>query len=527
MANEQISEITQVPTNAMVIKILNALIKRYNGLGTVYSYRGAVQTYDDLLAIQNPNPGDVYNVIQEDEEEQIAAGSNFAWDGTQWDNLGTSLSGIVQSVNGANPDSLGNVLLPLIKGVSVSGGNIVFTKNDNTTINVDNVKKLYTTMLGEGVDLNTLTGAGIYICGNNDYAVNYENCPIQKSFLLEVQISNDSNMIWQFLTQYNDGSTEAGNQYTRTYYNGNWSVWRMAGSGSNLTTYTSLEQLGITPGEETFAAIFNALPVNSEIIYYHNVNTDNLNDDFYPYGLGHFRAVKLSNDILAAEYIAYNLKDSTYNVASVWEVYYNYNYPNRTNIWNRHYSLQLDGTLVKTVNNIAPNSAGNVTIPIPSPTIATEAEAEAGTNNTKFMTPLRVAQAIEALDGNPIINASVSGRTITLTKKDGTKIKINTQDTNTGYVPNYAATISVPFPTSGAKFTAPSNGIYFCSFNLMQTTTISLNINGVNRLTRGMHSTYRENQPIMSIPLRAGDVIYWTSNATTVYSSLFVPYKLA
>ena len=32
---------------------------------------------------------------------------------------------------------------------------------------------------------------------------------------------------------------------------------------------------------------------------------------------------------------------------------------------------------------------------IPSPTIATQAEAEAGTNNTKMMTPLRVAQAID------------------------------------------------------------------------------------------------------------------------------------
>lgn len=518
MANEQISEITQVPTNAMVIKILNALIKRYNGLETVYSYRGAVQTYDDLLAIQNPNPGDVYNVIQEDEEEQIAAGSNFAWDGTQWDNLGTSLSGIVQSVNGANPDSLGNVLLPLIKSVSVSGGNIVFTKNDNTTINVDNVKKLYTTMLGEGVDLNTLTGAGIYICGNNDYAVNYENCPIQKSFLLEVQISNDSNMIWQFLTQYNDGSTEAGNQYTRTYYNGNWSVWRMAGSGSNLTIYTSLEQLGITPGEETFASIHNALPINSVLECY--VTESQTFADIYPASYGNFRATRLTGGITIFHFTGTNqiMYVTHYDTA-------NSTNPSWTQIAKQSDLTNLSNSVVKSVNGIKPTN-GNVTIDIPEPVIASEAEAKAGTNNTKFMTPLRVAQAIEALDGNPIINASVSGRTITLTKKDGTNIKINTQDTNTGYVPNYAATISVSFPTSGAKFTAPSNGIYFCSFNLAQTINISLNINGVNRLTRGMHSTYRENQPIMSIPLCKGDVIYWTSNATAVYSSLFVPYKL-
>lgn len=50
--------------------------------------------------------------------------------------------------------------------------------------------------------------------------------------------------------------------------------------------------------------------------------------------------------------------------------------------------------LVKTVNGVVADSAGNVTIDIPEPVIASEAEAKAGTNNTKFMTPLRVAQAI-------------------------------------------------------------------------------------------------------------------------------------
>src|SRR5690554_3964901 len=40
---------------------------------------------------------------------------------------------------------------------------------------------------------------------------------------------------------------------------------------------------------------------------------------------------------------------------------------------------------------------------IPSPEIATQAEAETGTNNTKFMTPLRTAQALDSrikIDGD-------------------------------------------------------------------------------------------------------------------------------
>lgn len=227
---QQINEITKIPSNSEVIKILNQIIKRYNSLGSIYTFKGSVQTYAELLAIENPNVGDVYNVVQEDEEHQIAAGSNFVWDGTVWDNLGGSLAGLVQSVNGINPDSLGNVLLPLIKNVTTNQGVMTFTKNDDTTINVNNVKKLYISTLGENVDLNALTEAGIYICGNDSYAANYENCPIQKAFLLEVQALDNGDFVYQFLTQYNDGSTEAGNQYTRTYYNNNWSAWRTAGS---------------------------------------------------------------------------------------------------------------------------------------------------------------------------------------------------------------------------------------------------------------------------------------------------------
>nr|DAH52994.1 MAG TPA: tail-collar fiber protein [Caudoviricetes sp.] len=88
-------------------------------------------------------------------------------------------------------------------------------------------------------------------------------------------------------------------------------------------------------------------------------------------------------------------------------------------------------THIKSVNGVVADAAGNVAIEIPEPVIASEAEAKAGTNNTKHMTPLRVAQAIDALDGNPITGASISGKTITLTKKDGSKITLNTQDTNT------------------------------------------------------------------------------------------------
>ena len=404
MANEQISEITTMPTNATIIKIINALIKRYNSLGSIYTFKGSVQTYDDLLAIQNPQIGDVYNVIQEDEEHQIAAGSNFVWDGTVWDNLGGSLAGLVQSVNGINPDSLGNVLLSLIKNITTNQGVITFTKNDDTTIQVDNIKKLYTTWLGQTVDLNNLVEAGIYICGNDSYAANYENCPIQKSFLLEVQAAS-SDFVYQFLTQYNDGSTEAGNQYVRTYYNNNWSAWRMAGSGSNLTTYTSLEQLGITPGQETFASIHNSLPINSALVYF--VTPNNFNNSIYPTdSYGNVHCIK-NSDMSSTIFIFSRQIDEKLDI---YTRYFNQNFPNDERVWsllaNQSDLTNLSNSVVKSVNGIKPTN-GNVTIDIPKPVIASEAEAKAGTNNTKFMTPLRVAQALAANNGG-IVSANLA-----------------------------------------------------------------------------------------------------------------------
>lgn len=92
------------------------------------------------------------------------------------------------------------------------------------------------------------------------------------------------------------------------------------------------------------------------------------------------------------------------------------------------------GGTVRSVNGKEADEKGNVQITIPAaPVLASQAEAEVGTNNTKHMTPLRTAQAIAALVdvGNPIVALSVSGRTITYTKKDGSTGTINTQDTNT------------------------------------------------------------------------------------------------
>lgn len=196
-----------------------------------------------------------------------------------------------------------------------------------------------------------------------------------------------------------------------------------AGGGSNLTAYTSLEQLGITPGQETFASIHSALPINSVLEYY--VSEAQNFADIYPASYGNFIATRLTEDIIIFHFTGTNqiMYVTHYHVTA------NTN-PSWTQIAKQSDLTNLSNSVVKSVNGIEPTN-GNVTIDIPEPVIASEAEAEAGTNNTKFMSPLRVKQAISALDGNPITDASISGKTITLTKKDGSKITLNTQGTNT------------------------------------------------------------------------------------------------
>lgn len=165
-----------------------------------------------------------------------------------------------------------------------------------------------------------------------------------------------------------------------------------AGSGSNLTTYTSLEQIGITPGEETFASIHSALPINSVLEYYAS-KAQNF-ADIYPASYGNFIATRLTGDITIFHFTGTNqiMYVTHYHVT-------NNTNPSWTQIAKQSDLTNLSNSVVKSVNGIKPTN-GNVTIDIPKPVIASEAEAEAGTNNTKFMSPLRVKQAISALAGD-------------------------------------------------------------------------------------------------------------------------------
>lgn len=135
---------------------------------------------------------------------------------------------------------------------------------------------------------------------------------------------------------------EAGSEDRYLNADGTWKEVKQ-----NLTVYTSLEQIGITPGEETFASIHNALPVNSELKYYRAVSQTFA--DIYPEGTnyGYVKVTKLNSSLTKFEYIQYTATpndegsvatNDQLNIGIVWETYYNASIPTRPVVWNRHIS---------------------------------------------------------------------------------------------------------------------------------------------------------------------------------------------
>ena len=90
-----------------------------NKLSSLYSFKGSVQTYGDLLLVQSPNVGDTYNVITGNNPEvdeaswpAFSSGTNFAWDGDEWDSLGGSFD-LSSYYNKTETDALLNTKAPV------------------------------------------------------------------------------------------------------------------------------------------------------------------------------------------------------------------------------------------------------------------------------------------------------------------------------------------------------------------------------------------------------------------------------
>lgn len=253
----------------------------------------------------------------------------------------------------------------------------------------------------------------------NGYAVNY---------VLQFSIdtaSEDTNYVWKrVLTDVDTGYWQPNETVTKDtvrklvgkQYAGCFLVCKVAGTtgstqpspdpadgagiggrSGSITFYSSLEEMGITPGQETFESIHNALPINSELVYF--VTPNNFNNSIYPNeSYGYMRCSKTSD--FSSTSFMFTTQDI--DVLNVYTRYFNQNFPTNVVKWSllakQSDLTNLSNSVVKSVNGIKPTN-GNVTIDIPKPVIASEAEAKVGTNNTKFMMPLRVKQAIDALAG--------------------------------------------------------------------------------------------------------------------------------
>lgn len=113
---------TSTPTQAVTVRTVDEVIEVLKshaantenphevtaaqlGLASVLVWKGVVENYSDLP--ENPAVGWTYSVTNGDGTH--AAGMNFTWNGTTWDDLGGTLKGIVRTICGKSPDDNGDI----------------------------------------------------------------------------------------------------------------------------------------------------------------------------------------------------------------------------------------------------------------------------------------------------------------------------------------------------------------------------------------------------------------------------------
>ena len=210
----------------------------------------------------------------------------------------------------------------------------------------------------------------------NGYAVNYV-----LQFYIDTA-SEDTNYVWKrVLTDVDTGYWQPNETVTKgtvrklvgKQYAGCFLVCKVAGTtgstqpspdpadgaglgggSGSITFYSSLEEIGITPGQETFASIHSALPINSVLEYY--VSEAQNFADIYPASYGNFIATRLTGDITIFQFTGTNqiMYVTHYHVT-------NNTNPSWTQIAKQSDLTNLSNSVVKSVNGVTPTS-GDVDI---------------------------------------------------------------------------------------------------------------------------------------------------------------------
>jgi hypothetical protein len=209
----------------------------------------------------------------------------------------------------------------------------------------------------------------------NGYAVNY---------VLQFSIdtaSEDTNYVWKrVLTDVDTGYWQPNETVTRDtvrklvgkQYAGCFLVCKVAGTtgstqpspdpadgagigggSGSITFYSSLEEIGITPGQETFASIHSALPINSVLSYY--VTPNNFNNSIYPSESYGYVCCSKTSDTTSTSFI-FSIQNAS--KLDVYTRYYNQVYPQDEREWTllakQSDLTALSNSVVKTLDNVTP-----------------------------------------------------------------------------------------------------------------------------------------------------------------------------
>ena len=114
-------------------------------ISTVYKFKGSVENYSNLPTSDN-QIGDVWDIINADPDNNIKAGDNVVWTGTQWDNLG----GIVDLSNYYTKNEINNTIDSINQSISNINNNI--SNNYYNKTDIDNKLNNYLSLSGGIVD---------------------------------------------------------------------------------------------------------------------------------------------------------------------------------------------------------------------------------------------------------------------------------------------------------------------------------------------------------------------------------------
>ena len=352
----------------------------------------------------------------------------------------TSFASVYKSDGTVEFSSLNNT--PWGKYTNANG--LELTVHKTPTVNNDVPNKKYVDDSIANGDVNSAKYLNItnFIPSNSDF--NDYKTPGE----YQVQSNTEANTIANLPTSYNDATPRSGvlsvligfnaprtslvqiyrtygssyvasRTYQRCLYyeNSSWTAWREiactdeVGLLNQANTFTALNafraniavsngtaagssgsiSFGISPADETVQA---------------RIGTDNLGGLFYNASTSqaHVFRIGTNNDVLSirsdtSKMALISNKQAfatvTHTGVAKW-------------LGNANTATKLE--TARTINGVPFDGTKDITIDIPEPVIASEAEAKAGTNNTKFMTPLRVKQAISTFgDSSWTISKGTNG----------------------------------------------------------------------------------------------------------------------